>query len=44
MQENLESVLIGPGKPWREDANERFNEKFRDEVLSMEWFLQPIEA
>jgi len=31
-------TLIDPGKPWQNGAVERFNGKFRDECLSLEWF------
>lgn len=41
---NLETVLIEPGKPWQNGTNESFNGKFRDECLAMEWFRNRIEA
>jgi putative transposase len=37
------TALIDPGKPWQ-NANERFNGKFRDECLSVEWFRSRAEA
>jgi len=43
-QQSLELVLIEPGKPWQNGANESFNGKFRDECLSMEWFRHRLEA
>jgi putative transposase len=36
--------LIDPGKPWQNGVGESFNGKFRDECLSMEWFLSRAEA
>lgn len=44
VQEKPESVFIDPGKPWQNGTNESFNGKFRDECLSMEWFLNRLEA
>ncbi len=44
VDEQLETVLIEPGKPWQNGTNESFNGKFRDECLSMEWFRNPLEA
>lgn len=44
VDENLETVLIEPGKPWQNGTNESFNGKFRDECLSMEWFRNRLEA
>lgn len=43
-EENLDLLLIEPGKPWQNGNNESFNGKFRDECLSMEWFRNRIEA
>ena len=31
IEEQIESVLIDPGKPWQNGTNESFNGKFRDE-------------
>ena len=44
VDENLETELIEPGKPWQNGTNESFNGKFRDECLSMEWFLNRLEV
>lgn len=44
VHENLETVLIEPGKPWQNGTNASFNGKFRDECLSMEWFRNRLEA
>ena len=44
VSEQIESALIGPGKPWQNGTNESFNGKFRDECLAMEWFRNRIEA
>jgi putative transposase len=44
IDEKLETVVIEPGKPWQNGANESFNGKFRDECLSMEWFRNRREA
>ena len=44
IEEQIESVLIDPGKPWQNGTNESFNGKFRDECLAAEWFRNRIEA
>lgn len=44
MEEQIESALIDPGKPWQNGTNESFNGKFRDECFAMEWFRNRIEA
>lgn len=44
VEENIETALIDPGKPWQNGTNESFNGKFRDECLSMEWFRNRMEA
>jgi putative transposase len=44
VEENIETALIDPGKPWQNGTNESFNGKFRDECLAMEWFRNRIEA
>lgn len=44
VDEQLETVLIEPGKPWQNGTNESFNGKFRDECLSMEWFRNRLQA
>jgi transposase InsO family protein len=36
--------LSDPGKPWQNGTDEGFNEKFRDECLSMEYFRSRPEA
>ena len=38
------TALIEPGKPWQNGVTESFNGKFRDECLSLEWFLSRAEA
>jgi putative transposase len=42
--ENIETVVIDPGKPWQNGSNESFNGKFRDECLGMQWFKNRIDA
>ena len=42
--QKIETALIDPGKPWQNGVGESFNGKFRDECLSMEWFLSRAEA
>ena len=37
--QRIETALIDPGKPWQNGVGESFNGKFRDECLSLEWFL-----
>jgi hypothetical protein len=39
-----ETALIDPGKPWQNGVGESFNGKFRDECLSLEWFLSRAQA
>jgi putative transposase len=34
----IETAFIDPGKPWQNGTNESFNDKFRNECLSLEWF------
>lgn len=43
-QENIDTALIDPGKPWQNGSNESFNGKFRDECLSMQWFKNRVDA
>jgi putative transposase len=43
-EENIQTALIEPGKPWQNGMNESFNGKFRDECLSMEWFRNRVDA
>lgn len=38
LDQGIEAALIGPGKPWQNGTSESFNDKFRDECLSLEWF------
>ena len=42
--QGIETALIDPGKPWQNGVGESFNGKFRDECLSMEWFLSRAQA
>jgi putative transposase len=44
LDQNIETVLIEPGKPWQNGVAESFNGKFRDECLSLEWFRSRAEA
>lgn len=41
---DIETAAIDPGKPWQNGTNESFNDKFRDECLSLEWFRSRAEA
>lgn len=41
---DIDTALIDPGKPWQNATNESFNDKFRDECLSLEWFRSRNEA
>lgn len=43
-EENIDTALIDPGKPWQNGSNESFNGKFRDECLGMQWFKNRIDA
>lgn len=40
----IETAFIDPGKPWQNGMNESFNDKFREECLSLEWFRSRTEA
>ena len=40
----IDTAAIDPGKPWQNGTNESFNDKFRDECLSLEWFRSRAEA
>jgi putative transposase len=42
--QRIETALIDPGKPWQNGVGESFNGKFRDECLSLEWFLSRAQA
>jgi len=44
VEQGIETALIDPGKPWQNGAVESFNGKFRDECLSLEWFLSRAQA
>ena len=39
---NLDMVPIDPGRPWQGGTTERFQGKFCDECLSMEWFRNHV--
>ena len=41
---DIDTAHIDPGKPWQNATNESFNDKFRDECLSLEWFRSREEA
>lgn len=41
---SIDTAAIDPGKPWQNGTNESFNDKFRDECLSLEWFRSRAEA
>jgi putative transposase len=43
-KQGIDTAHITPGKPWQNGANESFNGKFRDECLSMEWFVSRRDA
>jgi putative transposase len=40
----INTAHIDPGKPWQNGTNESFNDKFRNECLSLEWFRNRTEA
>jgi putative transposase len=40
----IDTAFIDPGKPWQNGTNESFNDKFRSECLSLEWFRCRTEA
>jgi putative transposase len=42
--QRIETALIDPGKPWQNGVGESFNGRFRDECLSLEWFLSRAQA
>jgi len=44
VEQNIQTALIDPGKPWQNGTDESFNGKFRDECLSVEWFRSRREA
>ena len=41
---DIDTAHIDPGKPWQNATNESFNDKFRDECVSLEWFRRREEA
>ena len=41
---NIDTAHIDPGKAWQTATNESFNDKFRDECLSLAWFRSRQEA
>ena len=44
LEANIDTTYIDPGKLWLSGMNESFNDKFRDECLSMHWFKNRIDA
>ena len=44
LSSGIDTALIDPSKPWQNATNESFNDKFRDECLSLEWFRSREEA
>lgn len=42
--QRINTAFIDPGKPWQNGLDERFNGKFRDECLNMEWFRSRADA
>jgi putative transposase len=36
--EQIDCTHIDPGKPWQNGTDERFNGRFREECLDVEWF------
>ena len=44
LRSSIDTAFIDPGKPWQNATNESFNDKFRDECLSLEWFRSRAEA
>ena len=44
VDQNIESLLIVPGKPWQNGTTGSFNGKFRDEFSALAWFRNRIEA
>jgi putative transposase len=43
-QNDVQTALIDPGKPWQNGVDESFNGRLRDECLSVEWFRSRREA
>ena len=44
VQSGIATALSDPGKPWQNGADESFNDKLRDECLSVEWSRSRREA
>jgi putative transposase len=44
VDQGIGTALINPGKPWQNGTAESFNDRFRDECLSLEWFRSRAEA
>jgi hypothetical protein len=42
--QGIETALINSGKAWQSGSAERFNGKFLDECLSLEWVRSRAEA
>jgi putative transposase len=40
----IDTAFIDPGKPWQNGADESFNGKFRDQLLSLQWFRNRTDA
>jgi putative transposase len=40
----VQTAYSDAGKPWQNGMNERFNGKFCDECLNLEWFQNRVEA
>ena len=43
-ENDVQTALIDPGKPWQNGVDESFNGRLRDECLSAEWFRSRREA
>jgi putative transposase len=43
-ENDIQTALIDPGKPWQNGVDESFNGRLRDECLSAEWFRSRREA
>jgi putative transposase len=44
VEAGIGTAFIDPGKPWQNGTNESFNDKLRDECLSLEYFRSRAEA
>ena len=40
----IDTALLDPGKSWQNATAESFNEKFRAECLSLQWFRNRMDA